>query len=277
MNAPGSPATPQLDLVFERAASGETFLSRQYAGFPFHMTRSLALDTAPAGMATVVLQSLGAGLLQGDRLAMAIAVGADALAHVASQGSTVAHAMARKGASQSTRLQVAAGGWLEYLPRPMILFPQADVATSLEIVVEDGAAVMWCDGYLAHDPHAGALRFARVAAETVLRDGTGRVLAIDRFDIGGTVLDDRGALGSLPVHAGFGMAGRRADDALARIWRDTLEQLGGVRAGVSALPNEAGLFCRLLAEDGIALRAAMLALWRAARVHVFGVEPAARP
>jgi urease accessory protein len=263
--------------VFERAVSGETFLKRQYAGFPFHMTRSLALDTAPAGMATVVLQSLGAGLLQGDRLAMAIAVGADASAHVASQGSTVAHAMVREGASLSARLHVAAGGWLEYLPRPTILFPDADVATSLEIDVEEGATVMWCDGYLAHDPREERGRFTRVAAETVLRDGTGRVLAIDRFDIGGTVLDDRGALDRLPVHAGFGMAGWGADDALAGNWRDTLERLGGVRAGVSALPNEAGLFCRLLAMDGIALRGAMLALWRATRLHVFRMEPGARP
>lgn len=277
MNAPRSPTALQLDLVFERAASGETFLRRQYAGFPFHMTRCLALDEAPAGMATVVLQSLGAGLLQGDRLDMAVAVGAGAAAHVASQGSTVAHAMVREGAGQSARLHVAAGGWLEYLPRPMILFPQADVATSLEIVVEDGATVLWCDGYLAHDPHAGEARFARLAAETILRHSTGRVLAVDRFDLDGTVLDDRGALGGLPVHAGFGMAGPHADDALAAIWRDVLDRLAGVRGGISALPNEAGLFCRLLAEDGVALRAALLNLWRATRLHVFGVEPGVRP
>lgn len=268
---------PQLDLVFERARSGETFLRRQLAGFPFHMTRSLALDEEPSGMATVVLQSLGAGLLQGDRLAMTVAVGEGASAHVALQGSTVAHAMARAGASQEARLHVATGGWFEYLPRPMILFPDADVTSSLEIVVEPGATVMWCDGYLVHDPGAGTGRFARLAAETVLRDGKGRVRAVDRFEVAGDALDDGGALGGLRVHAGMGMAGPAADDTLARVWRNALQKTSGVFAGVSALPNEAGLFCRLLADDGVTLRAAMLDLWRATRLHVFGVEPGPRP
>jgi len=270
-------AAPQLDLVFERGPTGTTFLRRQYAGFPFHMTRCLVLDEVPAGMATVVLQSLGAGLLQGDRVAMAIAAGGGAQVHVASQGSTVVHGMTGGTASQEARLHVAAGAWLEYLPRPMILFPGADVATSLEIVVDDGASVLWCDGYLAHDPQGKGARFTRLAAETVLADRTGRALAVDRFLIGGDILDDSGALGGHGVHAGFGMAGGAADETMAAAWRQVLASLEGVRGGVSALPNEAGLFCRLLARDGVALRAAMHALWRATRRHVFGAEPGVRP
>lgn len=280
MNAPGradTPVEPQLDLAFVRAAGGATYLRRQYAGFPFHMTRGLALDEAPAGMVTVMLQSLGAGLVQGDRLAMAIAVGEGAAAHVASQGSTVAHGMAREGATQRTRLSVAPGGWLEFLPRPMILFPAADVATSLEIVVAEGATVLWCDGYLAHDPQGGDGRFAALSAETLLRDGAGRLLAIDRFAIAGEVLGEAGTLGGMAVHAGFGMAGPAADDALAAAWREALGAIEDVRGGVSALPNGAGLFCRLLGRDGIALRSAMLALWRTTRLRVFGVEPGPRP
>ncbi len=285
MNVPGAAAaasadpalTAQLDLSFARAPSGATYLARQYAGFPFHVTRALQLDEQPSGMATVVLQSLGAGLLQGDRLAMTIAAQAGAAAHVTTQGSSVAHAMTRQGARQDAALVVGAGALLEYLPRPMILFPQADVTTSLDIVLHDGATVMWCDGYLAHDPHKQDGRFTRLAAETALRDGNGVMLALDRFEIDGSVLGEAGVMAGYAVHASIGIAGSGADAELAALWRATLDAVEGVYGGVSTLPGEAGLFCRLLARDGVALRGAMLALWRAMRMKRFGVEPGVRP
>lgn len=277
MNATARPATAQLDLSFARAPSGETYLARQYGGFPFHVTRTLQLDEEPAGMATVVLQSLGAGLLQGDRLAMAITAQPRAAAHVTTQGSGVAHAMLREGARQDAAIVVGEGAFLEYLPRPLILFPDADVTTSLDIVLHEGASVMWCDGYLAHDPHKGEGRFARLRAQTTLRGGAGALLALDRFEIEGHVLAEGGAMAGHAVHASLGFAGPGADGALAALWRDALGGIDGVYGGVSTLPGEAGLFCRLLARDGVALRGAMLALWRAMRLQRFGVEPGARP
>lgn len=277
MNASKRSGDAQLDLCFARAPSGETYLARQYAGFPFHVTRTLRLDTEPQGMATVVLQSLGAGLLQGDRLAMAVEVEAGAAAHVTTQGSTVAHSMARQGARQDARVVVGADAFLEYLPRPMILFPDADVTTALEIVLHEGGSVMWCDGYLMHDPKKAEGRFRRLHAETALRDGNGALLALDRFVIDGSVLEEAGVLAGHAVHASLGFAGPGADATLAAAWRAALDGLDGVYGGVSSLPGEAGLFCRLLARDGVALRNATLALWRAMRRNRFGVEPGVRP
>jgi urease accessory protein len=277
VNATTRSSDAQLDLSFARAPSGETYLARQYAGFPFHVTRSLRLDTEPAGMATVVLQSLGAGLLQGDRLAMAVEARAGAAAHVTTQGSTVAHGMAREGARQDARVVVGAGAFLEYLPRPMILFPDADVTTALEIVLHEGGSVMWCDGSLMHDPKKAEGRFRHLHAETALHDGEGKLLALDRFAIDGSVLEEAGVMAGHAVHASLGFAGPGADSALAASWRAALDGLDGVYGGVSGLPGEAGLFCRLLARDGVALRNATLALWRAMRLNRFGVEPGVRP
>lgn len=277
MNAPAQTATAQLDLSFARAPSGETYLARQYAGFPFHVTRALQLDTEPSGMATVVLQSLGAGLLQGDRLAMAIAVQPGAEAHVTTQGSSVVHTMAREGARQDAALVVGEGGSLEYLLRPMILFPQADVTTTLEIVLHEGANVIWCDGYLTHDPHMQDGHFKRLVTETALRDGSGALLALDRFEIDGSVMSESGVMAGFAVHASIGIAGPDVDEELAVLWREALATADGVYGGVSSLPGAVGLFCRLLARDGVALRGATLALWRAMRMRRFGVEPGARP
>lgn len=277
MNTSPPSDAAQLDLCFARAPSGETYLARQYAGFPFHVSRALQLDEEPAGMATVVLQSLGAGLLQGDRLTMAIEARAGASAHVTTQGSSVAHAMVREEARQDARIVVRQGAFLEYLPRPMILFPQADVTTSLEIVLHRDATAMWCDGYLAHDPQGHDGRFTRLRAETTLRDGEGTLLALDRFDIDGAVLEEEGVLAGFAVHASLGIAGPDVDGELAALWREALDAMEGVHGGVSSLPGEVGLFCRLLARDGVALREAMLAMWRIARLRRFGVEPGVRP
>lgn len=277
MNAGGEAEAPQLDLVFARAPAGQTYLLRQYAGFPFHVSRCLQLDAQPSGMATVLLQSLGAGLLQGDRVSMAVTAQAGAQAHVTTQGSSVAHSMAREGARQDARIVVGEGALLEYLPRPMILFPRADVASTLEIVLHEGASAMWCDGYLAHDPQKEGGRFTRLTAETALRDGSGRLLALDRFDVDGAVLAEDGAMAGHAVHASVGIAGPDAGESLAAGWRAALDGIGDVHGGVSALPGGTGLFCRLLARDGIALRRATLALWRVMRLQRFGVEPGPRP
>ena len=122
----GGGARPQLDLAFARAPSGETFLARQYAAFPFHVTQPFMRE----GEATVILQGLGAGFLAGDRFRSRIAAGAGARARVTTQGSTLVHAMPGGGARQTVTLEAEAGALLAWLPRPLILFPGARLAAT---------------------------------------------------------------------------------------------------------------------------------------------------
>ncbi len=258
MTHPGGPAPrrPQLELTFACDGGGETCLTRQYAAFPFHLTRPFRCDD---GGALVILQSLGAGLLQGDDIAAGIVAEAGARATIRTQGASVAHAMAAAGAAQSLRLEALPGARLAWLPRPSILFASARVASRLEMVLHEGARIAWRDAFLAHDPQGGR-RFAGFESETVLKDGGGRILAIDRLNIAGQALDDDGATAGFAVHAALGWAGAGCDRALAERLRARLETCPGVVGGVSALPREAGLFARLLARDGACLQRAFAAL-----------------
>jgi urease accessory protein len=143
--------------------------------------------------------------------------------------------------------------------------------------VEPGATLLWCDGVIMHDPRGGAGRFARLAAETVLRRG-GDILAVDRFVIDGETMDDDGgaATAGYPIHASFGVVAEGDPDALMAALREAMAGVGETYAGLSALPGDAGVWCRLLARDGVAYRNGMATLWRATRRHLTGIEPASR-
>jgi len=267
----------QLDLCFSAAPDGATFLSRQTAGFPFHITRPFMLDRAPAGMATVILQSVGAGIVQGDRIDMAVEAGPDAAVHLTTQASTIVHGMTQGHATQTARVVVRRGAFLEYLPDALILFPESRLTTRLELAVEPGATLLWCDGAIMHDPKGGEGRFAHLSAETVLSRGD-ETLAVDRFDIDGATLvgDGGAATAGYPIHASFGVVADTDLAALMAALRDAVAGVGACYAGISLLPHDAGVWCRLLARDGVAHRKGMEALWRATRRHLTGDEPAAR-
>jgi urease accessory protein len=264
----------QLDLAFRAGPGGETYLARQVAGFPFHITRPFRFDHAPAGMATVILQSVGAGIVQGDRIDMAVEAEPKTAAHVTTQASTVVHSMKGGDAAQTAHVVARAGAFLEYLPDAVILFPESRLTTQLVLDLEPGATLLWCDGYVMHDPKAGEGRFAHLAAETLLRRG-GTTVAVDRFVIDGAAVGGEATAG-YPIHASFGVAAETDLDGLLNALRGAVADLDDTYAGLSRLPHDAGVWCRLLARDGVAYRKGLAALWRAARRHLTGVEPEPR-
>ncbi|HXW31140.1 MAG TPA: hypothetical protein VEK55_17395, partial [Xanthobacteraceae bacterium] len=66
--APFTPVEAQLQFAVD--AEGRTYLARHYAAYPYHLTRTFRLDRAAPQAATVYLQSLSGGLLQGDHVAL---------------------------------------------------------------------------------------------------------------------------------------------------------------------------------------------------------------
>jgi urease accessory protein len=279
MNRPlGDPARTgrQLDLVFRTGPDGATFLSRQVAGFPFHITRPFMLDRAPAGMATLILQSVGAGILQGDRIDLAVEAEAGAAVHLTTQASTIVHSMTTDHATQVARVTVRQRAFMEYLPDPLILFPACRLKTRLELVIEPEATLVWCDGYIMHDPKGGDGCFAELAAETELLRG-GRTLALDRFAIDGAAMaGGRSATAGYAIHASFGVVADVDLQVLLGELRRAVAPVADTYAGLSLLPHEAGLWCRLLARDGVAWRRGLETLWSTTRRHMTGIEPRPR-
>jgi urease accessory protein len=272
---------PQAELVFTRAPDGHTFISHQRVGYPFHITRPFYLDKVPQGMLTLYLQSVSGGIYRGEALALTLEAEAGALAQVTTQSATIVHRMKTDGAArQDMVIRAGEGALLEYLPDPLILFPGAQFETTLRVAAEPSATVILSDAFTQHDSDEAGGRFARLAAETRIERPDGTLLAFDRFDIDGDVAEAHldGKAEAYPAHGTLMVVhtGCSAEE-MAAVLRDALGSCQGIYAGASTLPQESGAWVRILAKDGLALRAAIKASWTAARLKVSGAEPAKRP
>ncbi|MFP6743297.1 MAG: urease accessory protein UreD [Alphaproteobacteria bacterium] len=277
-------ATPRrtkgrLKLVFAPDAEGQSFLSRQFASYPFHVCRVQYLDAALPPMASLYLQSSAGGLFAGDELDVAITSEANAMAHVTTQASTIVYGTADGEACQRAALEVGPGGFLEYLPDPMIMFPQARLHNRLSLKLASNATAIVVDAFLSHDPGGADQPFGRYSSETDISDAAGRRLVLDRFHTSGA--DCRagmvGVMGAHGMQATILAASTAVSpQTLLAALREGLASTPSVYGAASTLPNDCGAWVRLLAEDGAALKDAVTKLWMALRRGITGQVPARR-
>ncbi len=267
------------ELVFSCDPAGRTYVSRQFAPYPFHICRPLYLEQDPPGMATLYVQSCSAGLLQRDDLRTSIVVDSGAQIHYTTAAQTIVHSMEDGQAKQEVRIEAFPGSLAEYLPEPLILFPQSRLRSSLHISAHEGSAVIAGESFLLHDYSGRERVFDWFESELRIERPGAPVLARDRFHLAGDVFK-RGlpgvngkfvAQGSLVV-----LDGERRSEAIVCAIRDELASAADVYAGVSALRDRCGAWTRLLASDGLALRVAMLAAWTAAREVLTGLRAVPR-
>jgi len=264
----------RLELGFERAPSGQTFLDRQYASYPFHVCRPFYLDDAIPGMATVYTQSCSGGLYTQDRLISTINAGCDTQVHLTTQAATIVHKSTRGPARQQMLITAGAGAYVEYLPDPVILLPGAHLETKLRVRMADMASVVLFDAFLTHDPDGVGRTFERMVSEVVIEDPGGPPMAIDRFNAIGSDFADP----CLGATGGFGCQGtiiayspQNDPDELLEAVRRT--GCGDAAAGSSMLPGRRGVWMRIMAADGAGLKSAMVDLWSAVREVLTGAPP----
>ena len=272
-------ARGRLDIAFARDPSGRTYIRRQYASYPYHVCRPLSFAGDPAGMATIYLQSCAGGIFRDDRLRERIVAEEGAAAHVTTQASTIVHSMDRGDARQEVLIEAAAGSVVEFLPDPFILFPQSRFASDLRICVLERATVVVADSLICHDPSGVGAMFDRFQGDLRVEDPQGRLLTLDRFRTAGAIVADHwpGITGAFAAQGGLFVIQRQgASSALVGALRNATADIADVYAGASELPNGCGAWLRVMAADGVGLRAAMTAAWQAVRQTSTGQIPAPR-
>lgn len=270
----------QLDLRFDASPTGETYLSRQRAGYPFHVGRLLQCEEPACPHASVIVQSSSGGIFENDRLHQRFEAGAYSAAKVTTAAATIVHSMTTGRTTSTVYIEAHRHARFDYVPQPAILFPHAVFSSAIDVILHPGAVVFVLDAYLSHDPGGRETAFGYLETCLTIRDSEGRLRARDRFTMEGQ-LTDRLGLGGVaqPWRAHGGLLALTLDgDAKAiaqsmnRVFQNEDHDYSMVYAGAGELPGSCGAFARVLAHDGQSLQKTLRLALNAARREIGGAD-----
>ncbi len=166
-----------LELRAEARADGRTVLAHQSFRVPYHVGKAYAdHDT---GVLHVQVANPTAGILAGDALRLEIAIDEGAKLLVTTPSASRVYAMNTGEARCRQDFAVAAGGWLEMLPEPLVPHRQSVYKQETRLDLAAGAGAFFVDqlmpGRLGHGEAWAWERLVlnldvRVAGKLVLRE-----------------------------------------------------------------------------------------------------------
>ena len=269
----------RMELVFRRQGR-RTAIARQFVSYPFHMTRPFQLDDAIPALLTTYQQSCSGGLYRGESLFNRFELGPHAAGHVTTQSGTIVHDCHGESARFRSEVTLGDGAFMALMPEPVILFPGAACAFSCNVEISGGAvlilgeAVTWYDPFVATDRRR--VNRSSYSGDITLRNSTGRLLLRDVSTMSNLLADAKSSpIGPWSVTGTYLLAG-----PTARLpERSKIEKLAsreGVVAGVTELPNEAGVGVRCLAAHAQAARSFADELFALGAEAALGARPALR-
>jgi urease accessory protein len=222
-----------------------------------------------------VTTSTSGGFAGGDRMDLALQVGAGAKAMGTTQAAEKFYRSGGADTEISVRLGVAEGGWLEWLPQESILFNGARVKRRVDIALTGSAEILAGDilvfgrrargeriGYgLIHDQWRIRIAGALVWADALFGEGD---------DLAGA-LRHPAALGNAGASALLVHAGPAAATRLALV-RDLIAGMNApVRCAATCVNNI--LIVRWLAEGSIDIRPGFARVWTSLRASAHNLSP----
>lgn len=244
-------ASGESRVVFERR-EGRTRLADLYQRDPCRVLFPIPEPDEPP---QAVLITTSGGVTDGDSLAMAVSVGAEARAVATTQAAEKIYRAAKGGdhCSIDVRLGVAAGAALDWLPQETIVFEGARLKRRTVAEVAGGGTLLACEMVVLGRAASGERFTSGLLLDAWSVRRSGRLVWTDTLRIEGET----------PDGAGFGAANALAtvigvwDEPQARFEeaRALLEAAEGVRAGVTLVNGV--MVARLLGE-ATAVRAATI-------------------
>jgi urease accessory protein len=236
--------------------------------------RVLFPNHPPAEPPQAVVVTTSGGLVGGDRLDLSCRIEPDAVALVTMQAAEKVYRSAGPDCVLSVALDVAAGGWLEWLPQETILFEGARLRRLTRASVAPGARMLAGEMLVFGRPARGERMTTGLVRDAweVWRDG--RLIWVDALHLD----DDLGAVLANPVYFDGAVAAATAihvaEDAGERLElaRDLLgDAADGLR--VAATLVNGVLVVRWLGRDALLLRQSFGAFWAGFRAAVTGLAP----
>jgi urease accessory protein len=269
-----------LELAFEfDEPTHSTILASSTQTPPLKVVRAF---TQQDGAALVHLHNVSGGLLGGDRLGLAIRVGARAAAQLTTTSATRIYRPRSESAAtiQSTEITLAENAFLEYLPDAIIPFAGVRYEQRTKIHLAPGSGLFSWE-ILAPGREASGEIFAYDSVEMHAEiSAMGSPIAIEQIHLEPRLraLTSAARLGHYRYWATFyicrvGLAPAAwiaAENHLREAAR-TLTRPGETLWSISTLSAH-GLAIRCLAVQGREVLPGLQSLWRSAKLHLFGTE-----
>ena len=266
-----------LRLGFE-LRGGETILADFDSRAPYLAQRVLHCDSSMPDLAWLFLITTSGCVLQGDRFALDMTLGAGARAHVTTQSATKVHAMDANYAVATQSIDLDDGAYLEFLPDPLLLHRGARFASDTRITVTPNATLLYSEvvqpGRKHHHPHE-CLGVTLVSLQVSAARPNGRMLMSERLVIEPKVSPVRqtGVMDSFDIFGNVVLLTPKenADRIDERVTPEVdLER--GIAFGACRLPNEAGLIFKVLGRETAKVKAQVRAFWEIVREEVVGTR-----
>ncbi len=258
----------RLELGFERRLDRSLLARRMHRG-PLAVQKTLHPE-GPGVCQAIVLHPPG-GIAGGDRLALALDVGAGAHAQLTTPGAAKWYRSTGAAACQTLDARVGAGAALEWLPQEAIVFDRA-VARTATVVTLEGDAVFIGWDVVCLGRAASGERFLQGSYRQrfeLRRDGA--LVWVERTVIegGGAVAASKAGLNACPMFGTFVVAAPViADEVLAVCRRVAPIDAEATEAAVTRLPGVLVARCRGTSPE--AARQWFAALWAVVRPALCG-------
>jgi urease accessory protein len=240
--------------------------------------RALYCDDGAPGLAHVFMITTTGCLLQGDRLALEIALGPGAQAHVTTQSATKIHTMDANYAAQTQTITLGEDSYLELLPDPLIPHRRARYLSDTRICIPTSATLLFSEiiqaGRKHHHPDEcfGATLLS-IAAAASRPDG--RLLFTEKLIIEPQRYSMRqtGVMDSFDVFGNVILCAPKdiAERLYARVQAD-VDLTRGVACGACRLPNDAGLIFKVVGRECAQVKTKVREFWGLVRKEVTGAD-----
>jgi urease accessory protein len=270
-------STPsRLHLSFEAAEGGATILRVKQQQPPWRVVRGFR---APSGETLAHVHNLSGGILDSDALDVQIDLCPGAQAQITSTGATRIYRSRSPEslASQRTRVNIAAGGYLEYLPDQLIPFAGSRFEQTAHVELERGASLIWWDRVAPGREASGEVFQFHSLASNFELVVCGQPVAIERWTIAPLLehLDSIARLGPFRHFASCYVCRAGESPAYWTTFETQLQNIADrlssseILWGVTSLRAH-GLVIRGVAINGRALASGLVEFWKAAKWSLCG-------
>lgn len=243
---------------------------------PLIVQQALYWDEEMPGLPCVSIISNAGGILQGDRNVIEIDMAADAQAHVTTQSATRIHEMDANYASQTQVLNLEAGSYLEYIPRPIIPARGSRYIQATQISIDPTATLIYSDIMMPGRKYYrdGEIFVYKLFSSTISAERPdGTALFTEKFVLE-PEFDDLTRLGAMGGFHVFGnvivLTPKDKADALFELIQPVYDAENEIAFGASRLPNDAGIIFKVLAMESAPVMAKIREFWSEARQIVTG-------